>query len=81
MAELSEALDAFAPGRSCRRRSGKVTNAQLGANNHCALKLLSGSPDGCTGALMLALGITRDLLAELILDGLESMPALAAVLR
>ena len=37
-----------------------------------ALELLAGSAAGMTGSVLMAHGITRTLLAELILDGLAS---------
>jgi hypothetical protein len=46
-----------------------------GADHRRALELLAGSKNGCTEPVMLALGITRDLLADLILDGLASADA------
>jgi hypothetical protein len=42
---------------------------KLSAGQRRALELLAGSPNGCTEALMVAQGITSDVLAHLILAG------------
>jgi hypothetical protein len=45
----------------------------LSAAEQCrALRLLAGSPHGCTEAIMLAHGFTTEILGRLVLDGLAT---------
>ena len=43
-----------------------------GAEQSRALQLLAGSPHGCTEAIMLAHGLTAELLVDLVRDGLAT---------
>ena len=43
-----------------------------GAELNRALRLLAGSPHGCTEAIMLAHGFTAELLVDLVRDGLAT---------
>jgi len=49
-----------------------MAKLKLSADHRRALELLAGSPAGMTDSLLLAHGITRTFLAELVLDGLAS---------
>jgi hypothetical protein len=49
-----------------RRKGGR------GAERNRALRLLAGSPLGCTEAIMLAHGFTVELLVDLVRDGLAT---------
>jgi hypothetical protein len=44
----------------------------LSAEQHRGLRLLAGSPHGCTEAIMLAHGFTAELLVDLVRDGLAT---------
>jgi hypothetical protein len=44
----------------------------LSAEQCRALRLLAGSPHGCTEAIMLAHGFTTELLVDLVRDGLAT---------
>jgi hypothetical protein len=44
----------------------------MSAERHRALRLLAGSPLGCTEAIMLAHGFTVEVLRRLVLDGLAT---------
>jgi hypothetical protein len=43
-----------------------------GAEQNRALRLLAGSPHGCTEAIMLAHGFTAEILGRLVLGGLAA---------
>jgi hypothetical protein len=61
-AELERATAAGEPDRGAM--------AKLSDDQRRALRLLAGSPNGCTGALMLAHGFDGAMLGKLVLDGL-----------
>jgi hypothetical protein len=49
-----------------------MTKPRLNADQRCALALLASDEHGATGALMLALGFRREMLAGLVLAGLAT---------
>jgi hypothetical protein len=52
-----------------------VVTPSLSRNHVRALRVLAGSPPGCTEAVMLAHGFTSELLNELIMRGMASASA------
>jgi hypothetical protein len=61
-----------APGSSGISQPTAERMPRPSAQHRRALELLAGSPAGLTDSLLLAHGITRTLLAELVLDGLAT---------
>jgi hypothetical protein len=53
-----------------RPSDGRATT--VSADQRQALKLLAGSPDGCTTSIMLAHGLKPELLADLVRGGLAT---------
>ena len=47
-------------------------NVWRGAEQNRALRLLAGSPHGCTEAIMLAHGFTDEILGRLVMNGLAT---------